>query len=70
MEEDILEDPKLYTAWKKDISHKIAQLTIFREKIPTVLKRCPKCKNLTLEFDSDKGRLYCTRCGFEEHVRM
>lgn len=65
-----IEDPHIYTAWKKDITHRLKQLTIFHEKIPTVLKRCPKCKNLTLEFEPASARLFCSRCGFQEYLNM
>ncbi len=40
------------------------------EKMPQLVKRCPKCGNLALEFDTNSGRIYCTRCGFEEHVKQ
>ena len=30
----------------------------------SVIKRCPKCYNLSLEFDSENNRLICTKCGF------
>ncbi len=38
------------------------------EKIPVVLKRCPKCFNLSLEYDPKTGRIYCTKCGFEAYI--
>ena len=38
------------------------------EKIPAVLKRCPKCYSLSLEYDPKTGRLYCTKCGFEVYL--
>lgn len=63
-------DSDVYEAWKKDITQKLKRVTIFREKMPTVLKRCPKCYMLSLEFDPEKARLSCTRCGFEEHLKM
>jgi len=39
-----------------------------KEKIPAVVKRCPKCFSLTLEYDPETGRIYCTKCGFEEYI--
>ena len=63
-------DPEIYAAWKKDIASKLKQAVIFREKIPTVLKRCPKCQMLSLEFDPTTARIFCTRCGFEEHLNL
>jgi transcription initiation factor TFIIIB Brf1 subunit/transcription initiation factor TFIIB len=41
-----------------------------KEKIPAVIKRCPKCHKLTLEFDPETGRIYCTSCGFKEHIKV
>lgn len=36
---------------------------------PTVaIKRCPRCHELSLDFDVKAGRIHCTRCGFEEHI--
>lgn len=40
------------------------------EKIPQLVRRCPKCRSLALEFDTSSGRIYCTRCGFEEHIKQ
>ena len=39
-----------------------------KEKIPAVIRRCPKCNNLSLEYDIEKGRIKCSRCGFEENI--
>lgn len=55
----------LHEDWKKEIEGKLKCFD--KEKIPAVIKRCPQCGNLSLEFDSKTGRIYCTRCGFEEH---
>ena len=38
------------------------------EKIPAVIRRCPVCHALSLEYDPKTGRIYCTKCGFEEHM--
>ena len=65
-----LPDPEVYTAWKNDMTKKLARIVIFREKIPTVLKRCPKCKNLSLEFDPARARLKCVQCDFEEFLDL
>lgn len=40
------------------------------EKIPALIKRCPQCKSLSLEFDADTGVLKCTKCGFESKLQM
>jgi ribosomal protein S27E len=34
------------------------------ERIPGVIKRCPKCHRLTLVYDPEQKRIYCTSCGF------
>ncbi len=63
----------MYDEWKKEVEEKISKFTKdekLKEKIPAVIKRCPKCFNLSLEFDVKKGRIYCTKCGFEEHIPM
>ncbi|MFH1398507.1 MAG: hypothetical protein ABIG95_00155 [Candidatus Woesearchaeota archaeon] len=33
------------------------------------VKRCPECRELTLKFDPQKGRIYCTKCGFERYLQ-
>jgi ribosomal protein S27E len=40
------------------------------EKIPSVIKRCPKCNHLTLEYNPDTGEIRCTNCGFKENLMM
>lgn len=35
-----------------------------KEKITTVIRRCPKCKKLTLDYDVENNRIICTACGF------
>lgn len=37
------------------------------EEVPSVVKRCPRCNKLTLKFE--KGRIYCTSCGFEQNIK-
>ena len=41
-----------------------------RERIPAVIKRCPKCHGLSLDYDTKTGRIHCSKCGFEEHIPM
>ena len=38
------------------------------DKVPAIIQRCPKCKNLSLEYNPETGLLKCTKCGFEEHL--
>ena len=39
------------------------------EDLPGVVKRCPKCKKVTLQFDPALNRLYCTHCDFSVTLR-
>lgn len=38
------------------------------EKIVSIIKRCPKCHNLSLEFDSQNNKIICTKCGFTQNL--
>lgn len=38
-------------------------------KAHAVAKRCPKCYTLSLRYDSQSGRLFCTKCDFESNVK-
>ena len=40
------------------------------EHIPALIKRCPKCSQLSLEFDPKTGIIRCIKCGFEERLPM
>lgn len=40
------------------------------EKIASTVKRCPKCHELSLVYDVKTSRIYCNKCGFEEHLSM
>ena len=53
----------IYKEWKKDVEEKLRKPGL--DKIPAVVKRCPKCISLSLEFDQKTGRVFCTKCGFE-----
>ncbi len=50
----------IYEEWKKNIEKKIKKYTkeeeLKKEKIPAIVKRCPKCHKLTLEYDPKTGR--------------
>ncbi len=56
----------IYNEWKEDIEKKIKDVDI--EQIPALIKRCPKCNNLSLDFDVKTGKIKCSECGFEEHI--
>ena len=63
----------VFEEWKKGMEKKLKKYTKeeeIKEKIPAIIKRCPKCNNLSLEYDPKTGRIYCTKCGFEEHIPM
>lgn len=63
----------IFKDWKKDMEKKISKYSKdeqLKEKIPAIMKRCPKCNNLTLEYDPKTGRIHCTSCGFEEFIPM
>ncbi|MBA3063900.1 TFIIB-type zinc ribbon-containing protein [Candidatus Woesearchaeota archaeon] len=53
----------IYEEWKKNVEEKLREVGL--DKIPAVVKRCPKCNSLSLEFDQKTGRIFCTKCGFE-----
>jgi len=40
------------------------------EHLPKIVKRCPKCNNLSLTYDPSSGKISCTKCGFEENLQM
>jgi ribosomal protein S27AE len=57
----------IFDSWKKDMESKLKKYKE-PEKIPQIIKRCPKCLQMTLEYDPETGRIHCRRCGFEEHI--
>ena len=57
----------VYEEWKKSVEEQLEQ-GFSKEKIPAIIRKCPKCHNLSLEYDIEKGRIFCTRCGFEENI--
>ncbi len=50
------------------IKQKLIKKEIEIEKVPALIQRCPKCNNLSLEFDIKTGKIKCTKCGFEETI--
>ena len=38
-------------------------------KPSVAIRRCPKCNELSLEFDVNAGKLHCTKCGFEQYFQ-
>ena len=45
-----------------------------REKIdilkdrPSIVERCPRCKELSFVFDSEQRKLVCKKCGFSLEI--
>ncbi len=35
----------------------------------TEVKRCPKCGNLSLEFDKESMSIRCQSCGFKQYLK-
>lgn len=56
--------------WKEDVEKIYKRGRLDVEKVPALVKRCPVCHSLTLEFEPKTGRIYCNKCGFEEHIIM
>jgi ribosomal protein S27E len=52
--------------WKRLIDSKFSK----GEEIPKVIKRCPKCNNLSLTYDPQTGNISCSKCGFQEYVKI
>lgn len=62
---------ELYDKWKKSLSKGLSNVGDVEKFKPAIaIKRCPQCHELSLEFDLRQGRIYCTRCGFEEHIQQ
>ncbi len=53
--------------FKKEINEQLKK-GIEVEKITTIIKRCPKCHNLSLEFDTKNNKIICTKCGFTQDM--
>ena len=49
---------------KKEIQNKIER----GERVISVAKKCPKCFNLSLEYNPNTGRIFCTKCGFYQDI--
>ena len=63
----------VYEDWEKEVKEKIDKFNDdekLKEKIPSIIKRCPKCFSLTLEFDIKTGKIHCTKCGFQTYIKV
>ena len=56
----------VYEEWKKEIVDKLKKFKF--EKIPQIIKRCPKCQSIGLDFNVNTGTIKCIKCGFEEYL--
>ena len=55
-------------AVERELAAKIAR-TIKFEDIIEVRQRCPKCYKLTLTYDPETGKIFCTNCGFTQETK-
>ena len=56
----------VHEVWKKEINDKLREFGF--KKLPQIVKRCPQCQSISLEFDVKLGKIKCIRCGFEENL--
>jgi len=49
--------------WRKDLLQQVSGVS--PERIPAIINRCPKCKQLGLSFDAATYKVKCDKCGFE-----
>lgn len=40
------------------------------EPVPHIIKRCPKCQNLSLIYDHETNKIKCSKCGFEQTLQV
>jgi ribosomal protein S27AE len=52
----------------KDIE-KAFEKSLEHEKIVSTLKRCPKCHELSLEYDIKNNSIKCSKCGFTQDLK-
>ncbi len=57
---------KIKEKWAEETSKRLKEAGL--DKIPAIIKRCPKCASLSLEFDQKTHRIYCKNCGFESYL--
>ncbi len=54
------------SALKKEVKLKV------KKELPEIVqtaRRCPKCHKMTLVYDPEHHRIYCTNCGFERRLK-
>ena len=54
--------------WQKEVKD-ILNKNIEATKVNLLMARCPKCKNLSLEYDIENKKIKCNKCGFEQFVK-
>jgi ribosomal protein S27AE len=52
--------------WKRLLDNKFEK----GEDIPKIIKRCPQCNNLSLTYDPKTGKISCSKCGYEQDLKM
>ena len=55
-----------YENWKKKVRNNLKNFEF--EKLPKIIKMCPNCQSISLEFDVKTGNIKCKKCGFEENL--
>ena len=58
---------KVGEEWRKEIDEKFKDK--IPDSIPAVLRRCPQCKQLSLQYDPDTATLHCDKCGFKHTLK-
>ena len=56
----------VYEEWKKEMTDKLKNIEF--EKLPQIIKMCPQCQSISLNFDVKTGKIKCNKCGFEENL--
>lgn len=55
--------------WQKEVKGLLSH-NKDAEKFNLLVARCPKCKNLSLEYDIENNKIKCNKCGFEQHIKQ
>lgn len=51
-----------FSEWKKLIKDRLFR----KEEVPKIVKRCPRCQELSLMYEDKK--IVCRKCGFEQVI--
>jgi len=55
--------------WQKEVNE-LLKKDINSEKINLLIARCPKCRNISLEYDVQNSKIKCNKCGFEQTIKQ